>query len=811
MACTTSTACMLLPFYRLTNNQLEFELNSTRKNISNRLHDNTLQNYFKNILIDSFPLSDSISCEYYDDEQFIEMSKRHGTNISIFHMNIRKFSKHRGELLAYLKSLQNDFDVIVLSEIGSDASFYFLSILREYACVYELPKGNTYGGMALYVNQKLKVTEREDLKLLKTCMCSKCNFESIWIDVVKYNETFTIGGLYRHPGGNTAHFNTAVEVTLSKVNDKDTSIMTGDVNINLLNIDGAITTDYISSVMSHGFVPYITRPTRITEYTATLIDHLFVRLPRHKVTAPVKAGILFNDITDHLPIFLFLSVQSRGQNNQRPRVRIFSDANIQKFIDKIASVNWGHVLNHQCGNLNCTEFYKYIKRIYSETFPLVQVSRKRHKDKPWITKGVLTSIRHKNRLYRKSIVKPNMYNSIKYMEYRKILNACIKHAEESYYQQILSDRSDSVKNLWKHFGPTLNSTKKRVCNISSLQVDGKRVTENHAIADAFNDFFSNVGSNLDRKIGNQNTNFRQYLKNKISSSFFFAPILESDVREEMLKLKVNKASGPDDISPKLVRTCTNVLVQPLSLLYNSCITSSTFPDDFKRAKIIPLHKQMEKIFVDNYRPISLLNCFSKIFERLIHKQVINFLHKHALLYQYQFGFRENHSTTSALIEIIDGIKNDIDKGDFIIGTYLNLKKAFDTVNHPILFEKLEHYGIRGMPLQFFQSYLSNRKQYVFCNNTPSYNTTNGYGVPQGSVLGPLLFIVYVNDIMNAVNDSKIRLFADDTALFIQGKDIQIIFNRMKKCLVKLMEWFTCNRLTLNLTKTCYSIFHGPKK
>ena len=189
---------------------------------------------------------------------------------------------------------------------------------------------------------------------------------------------------------------------------------------------------------------------------------------------------------------------------------------------------------------------------------------------------------------------------------------------------------------------------------------------------------------------------------------------------------------------------------------------------------------MEKIFVDNYRPISLLNCFSKIFERLIHKQVINFLHKHALLYQYQFGFRENHSTTSALIEIIDGIKNDIDKGDFIIGTYLDLKKAFDTVNHPILFEKLEHYGIRGMPLQFFQSYLSNRKQYVFCNNTPSYNTINGYGVPQGSVLGPLLFIVYVNDIMNAVNDSKIRLFADDTALFIQGKDIQIIFNRMKK-------------------------------
>ena len=146
------------------------------------------------------------------------------------------------------------------------------------------------------------------------------------------------------------------------------------------------------------------------------------------------------------------------------------------------------------------------------------------------------------------------------------------------------------------------------------------------------------------------------------------------------------------------------------ILFNSCITSSTFPDAFKKAKVIPQDKQLEKILVDNYRPISLLNCFSKLFERLIHKQVISFLHKHALLYQYQFGFREKHSPTLALIEIIDGIKNNIDKRDTTIGTYLDLKKAFDTVNHPILFEKLEHHGIRGMALAFFQSYLSNRKQ-----------------------------------------------------------------------------------------------------
>ena len=204
-----------------------------------------------------------------NDVQSIEMSKYYASSISAFHMNIRKCSKHRGVLLAYLKSLGNDFDVIVLGGIGSDASPYFSSILSEYICMYELPNGNNYGGVAIYVNHDLKVSDRDDLKkATKTCKCSKCNFESAWIDVIKHYETFTIGGVYRQPGGYTAHSNTS---TLSQLNKNDSCIMTGDVNINLLNIDGTITTDLISSVMSHGCVPYIARPTRIMNIQLLLL------------------------------------------------------------------------------------------------------------------------------------------------------------------------------------------------------------------------------------------------------------------------------------------------------------------------------------------------------------------------------------------------------------------------------------------------------------------------------------------------------------------------------------------------------------
>ena len=146
---TSAFNCKLLPYYTLTNHQLEFELNTVKKNICNRLHDDTLQNYFKNIVVDTVPLSDSIDCEYYYDDQFVNLSKNSRSQISVFHMNIRKFSKHRGELLAYLNSLGMDFDIIVLSEIGTDASFYLSSFLSEYTCVYELPDGNNYGGVAV--------------------------------------------------------------------------------------------------------------------------------------------------------------------------------------------------------------------------------------------------------------------------------------------------------------------------------------------------------------------------------------------------------------------------------------------------------------------------------------------------------------------------------------------------------------------------------------------------------------------------------------------------------------------------------------
>ena len=226
----------------------------------------------------------------------------------------------------------------------------------------------------------------------------------------------------------------------------------------------------------------------------------------------------------------------------------------------------------------------------------------------------------------------------------------------------------------------------------------------------------------------------------------------------------------------------------------------------KIAKVILLFKNGEKSLMSNYRPISLLSIINKLFEKLIYKRLRKFLVKHNILYKYQFGFRTGYSTDMALVEIVDNIKTAINDNKFVCGTFLDLSKAFDTVNHRILLDKLNHYGIRGLTNNFFKSYLSNRKQFVQLNGSKSENLPITCGVPQGSVLGPLLFLLYINDIANLSPLGSIRLFADDTNIFVEHENIEQLYANAKIVLEYLFKWFKDNKLTLNSSKSSFTIF-----
>ena len=333
------------------------------------------------------------------------------------------------------------------------------------------------------------------------------------------------------------------------------------------------------------------------------------------------------------------------------------------------------------------------------------------------------------------------------------------------------------------------------------------------IVNDFNKFFVNIGPSLGNNIDNNNSS-ADYMHNiqRNDSSIFLSPITEDEIiKITYTNFKPNKAAGYDDVKPDIMKLAISFIAKPLTHIFNMSFANGTFPDKLKTAKIIPVFKKGDPSSYTNYRPISLLSCFSKILERLMFNRIYSFISMHDILSHNQYGFRPGHSTELALIDVIDKLCTKLDNKKISVGIFLDLSKAFDTIDHYILLNKLSHYGIRGTALSWMQTYLTNRHQYTSMNGTNSDLLTLKCGVPQGSILGPLLFIIYVNDISQISYNANVTLFADDTSIFFDDDNIDMLYNTICNELPKFTDWFAVNKLSLNIDKTNYIVFNRGTK
>ena len=670
-----------------------------------------------------------------------------------------------------------------------------------------------YGGVGLYLSNAItNVNILKNTCICKSCHCSKCNFESIFISFTFQRSEFILGGIYRHPNGNMKHFVEDLERTLMNINGNASCILAGDLNIDIIKFENEGTMNYLTTLFSYRFLPYITLPSRITSLSATCIDHIFVRIADKKRLASddIASGLFFNDITDHLPCFISIKCGNYITKNNRPLTRVFGDKNCKRFIESMQAENWPALYSLDVDWYS--NFISVIKHKFETCFPLVRVSRKRLKDRPWITAGLKSSIKKSHHLYRNTLYGncPQMIN--KYKKYKVILRNCLKVAKQNYYCHLFDDTKQSAYNLWKNLGPVINpNKKKRQTTINKMCFEGKYITIDQDIANHMNSYFCEIGEKLQGVIPNSGYDYNRYLPIRVENTFFLSPTNINEILNEIKKLNQRKSCGPDGIGAKVIKLCPMIVAENLCLIYNKAIEIGKYPMALKVAKVIALFKKGDKNQPNNYRPISLLSCFNKIFEKLLCKRLVKFLEVNRILFEYQYGFRKLYSTTLALIEFTDNIIKFLDEGQYCMSIFVDLTKAFDTMDHEILLDKLDRYGIQGHANRFFRSYLSDRHQYTLINGVNSTLKNTTCGVPQGSVLGPLFFAIYINDIYNAVGQNDVRLFADDTALFMHHPDLNILTFDIINKFNELNRLCISNKLTINADKTNFILFHTINK
>ena len=487
------------------------------------------------------------------------------------------------------------------------------------------------------------------------------------------------------------------------------------------------------------------------------------------------------------------------------KFRDMSYANKIKFNNMIADTNWSELLpNIPDTNAQVLKLLEVLEKYYNICFPIKtkQMGVKRL-SKPWMTEALLKSINNKHLMYK--LLMQNLYDRNRYNLYSNILKSLMREAEKNCYKQQFEQCKNDIRRTWNIINSSIKPGK-RYSAILKLYHDNKNITDPQQIADTLNNHFSGIGLALKNALPNRNANdFRRYLSPAHPNSIYLQPSSASEVHSIIMGLK-NIKSNSNSISTKLLKDNSNALSDPISFIFNNIINFGQYPDVLKIACITALFKSGDKVDPNNYRPISTLPLLNKIFEKLLHIRLYSFIESQGLLCKEQYGFRKKKSTCDAISDLLNNIYNSLNDKKYLGAIFLDLSKAFDTVPHDILLKKLEHYGIRGVALKLLESYLANRKQFVYVNGCKSQTKEVAIGVPQGSVLGPLLFLIYINDLPLSTKLLNVILFADDTTLFASDTNIYNLRNNMNDDLQLVSEWLIANCLTLNITKTYYIIF-----
>jgi len=709
--------------------------------------------------------------------------------LNIFHINIRSVREHFNSLVTFLETFKLYFcDVIVLSECFRLDSFAEFS-LQDFTTYYNYGPINKNDGVLIMIRTSLNANLTTHTLKTTKIIVSKISLE---INNVGYG----ISAIYRSPATSKKEFIIDLDLYLKENITKNIEIIVGDLNFNLLSNSDIDVVTYYTTLVSYGFQPYINSVTR--EQSETCLDHIFVKTNLNLESMSFSSYVIAHDITDHYPILLNISVHKSNTLPAKSTTKIIKiDKN--KLHNLLKNESWNEILNTNEPELAYQLFLDTFEKYYSQCKTIKTVKTYK-KIKPWISQGLITSIKKRDRLKKQLQRHYTEERDTEYKTYRNALKRLIDNTKNQYYKEKIEQNKHDIKKIYKLIAEATNQGKKSNECLNIVDNENKTFKNDLDMSNFCNKYFSNIATEMNNKIPNV---LEQFELDSINKSMFLLPVSPNELVQQINSLKSNSAPGSDGITVQTIKECHNCFLKPLVHIFNLIYRTGVVPSSFKTSIITPIYKSGKQNNISNYRPISLINNFAKLFEKTLKLRLVNFIKLNNIMSANQFGFTEGLNTEDAMCCLIREATNIINKNKKCLVVFLDLAKAFDTVSHKILLDVLEHCGVRGMVLEVFKSYLAGRQQQVRIRDTLSDPQIINMGVPQGTVLGPILFNLYINSIKDIGVEGKIVSYADDTAIIFSGSSWEETESNAVNGLKKIKTWLNIHKLSLNLKKTNY--------